>query len=1031
MSFITRFSLDTSRLTMVFIATIVIFGLIQFHIFPRQEDPPIVIREVVVTAFFPGMKPADMEELVTRPLEAQIRTLPEIDDIWSDSKHGVTIIHAETRDEYNNLDVIWQKVRNKMSDIKPQLPSGTIGPFVNDEFGLTAVATIALWSEGFTMAEMRLVARDVRDRLYELPGIRKIELYGVHDEQVYLKFSATRLAQFGIRGRQVIDTLINQNVVLPGGTLDVSDLEVIVEPTGEFQSIEDIEDVQITIPQTQQTIRLKDLVKIERAYADPPRDLVYFNGQRAIVISVSITPGVNSVEFGQKLTRKVKVLESHLPVGYVLEYATFQPDLVEAAVNGGLSNVYQTLVIVLVVVMLFLGMRTGLIVGSFVPMTMLMGMITMRFFGIELERVSIASSIIALGMLVDNGIVIAEDIRSRLERGEDKYKACIETGRTLAIPLLTSSLTTILAFVPMLLIDGQTGEYAFSLPMVVILLLLSSWFLSMYMTPAMSFWFMKVKKEKNSAANDETARDDAVPEPAKDPYGGRLYRIYRALLGRLLHLRIIVLAVALAAIVLGGYVGSILVKEFFGPSDRNQFLVYVDLPAGYRIEATDSVVKRLTTWLSDKKVNPEVTSTIAYVGTGGPRFFLVLSPLDPDPHVAFLVVNTENSDQVPALLKRTRQHFLDEFPEANGRVKQMWLGSTEPGWVELRLYGLDPEYLIAKGNQLLAGLKAIPGALDVKSDWENKVLKAHIKVDQARARRAAITSQDVAQSLQSHMDGLKITEYREGDVAIPVVARSVEEERRALGDLWNVLVRSPDKDELTPLTQIADLRGQWDFSRIARRNQEKCLTVEVKNEFLKGEEIFEAALPLIEKLELKPGSWWEVGGELEKRVETMEKLTRWMPLCFFGIIVLLIWQFNSFRRPLIIFITIPLAFTGSFFGLLLMRAPFDFFGMLGLLSLAGVIINNGIVLLDKIDSERAKGIDSYHAIINAAITRFRPILMTTVTTVLGVLPLIISKDPLFYAMAVILGAGLIFGTVLTLGVVPVLYSIFFRATIPR
>jgi multidrug efflux pump subunit AcrB len=1030
MSFITKFSLDTSRLTMVFIATVVIFGLIQFHNFPRQEDPPIVIREIVVSAFFPGMKPADMEELVTRPLEAQIRTLPEIDDIWSDSKHGVSIIHAETRDEYNDLDTIWQKVRNKMMDKKPELPEGTIGPFVNDEFGLTAVATIALWSEGFTMAEMRIVARDVRDRLYELPGTRKIELYGVHDEKVYLKFSTTKLAQFGIKGRQVIDTLVNQNVVLPGGTLDVAGLEVVVEPSGDFQSVEDIENVQITIPETQQTIRLKDIMTVERAYADPPRDLVYYNDKRAIVISVSITPGVNSVDFGHQLTRKLKVLESQLPIGYVLEYATFQPDLVEAAVNGGLSNVYQTLVIVLVVVMLFLGMRTGLIVGSFVPMTMLLGMITMRFFGIELERVSIASSIIALGMLVDNGIVIAEDIRSRLERGEEKYEACIETGRTLAIPLLTSSLTTILAFVPMLLIDGQTGEYAFSLPMVVVLLLLSSWFLSMYMTPAMCFWFMKVKNEKKSAEKDGDAQVDSDSGQSKDQYGGRLYRIYRALLERLLHLRMLVLAVALGAIVLGGYIGSILVKEFFGPSDRNQFLIYVDMPAGYRIESTDEVVQRLTAWLSDKEINPEVTSTIAYVGTGGPRFFLVLSPLDPDPHVAFLVVNTENSDQVPQLLKRTRQHFLDQFPEANGRVKQMWLGSTEPGWVEIRLYGLDPEYLFEKGNQLLAGLKAIPGTLDVKSNWENKVIKADIVVDQARARRAGVTSQDVAMSLQSHMDGLKITEYREGDIAIPVVARSLEEERRVLGDLWNVLVRSPEKDGLIPLTQIAELRGHWDFSRIARRNQEKCLTVEVKHEFLKGEEIFAAALPLIEKLELKPGNWWEVGGEIEKRVETMEKLTRWMPLCFFGIIVLLIWQFNSFRRPLIIFITIPLAFTGSFIGLLLMRAPFDFFGMLGLLSLAGVIINNGIVLLDKIDSEREKGIDSYSAIINAAITRFRPILMTTVTTVLGVMPLIIAVDPLFYAMAIILGAGLIFGTILTLGVVPVLYSIFFRAKIP-
>jgi multidrug efflux pump subunit AcrB len=291
MSFITRFSLDTSRLTMVFIATVIIFGLSQFFTFPRQEDPPIVIREIVVTAFFPGMKPADIEELVTRKLEAQIRTLPEIEDIWSDSKSGMSIIHAETRDEYDNLDLIWQKVRNKMVDIKPELPEGTIGPFVNDEFGLTAVATVALWSEGFSMAEMRIVARDIRDRLYELKGIRKIELYGVHEEQVFL-------------------TLVKQNVVLPGGRVDAAQQDVIVEPTGDFQSIEDIENVHIAIPGTQQTIRLKDILGVDRGYADPPRDLTYFNGKRAIVISVSITPGVNAVEFGRLCARIC-----HFPAG--------------------------------------------------------------------------------------------------------------------------------------------------------------------------------------------------------------------------------------------------------------------------------------------------------------------------------------------------------------------------------------------------------------------------------------------------------------------------------------------------------------------------------------------------------------------------------------------------------------------------------------------------------------------------------------------------------------------------------------------
>jgi multidrug efflux pump subunit AcrB len=571
----------------------------------------------------------------------------------------------------------------------------------------------------------------------------------------------------------------------------------------------------------------------------------------------------------------------------------------------------------------------------------------------------------------------------------------------------------------MLLIDGQVGDYAFSLPMVVIILLLSSWFLSMYVTPAMCYWFMQVK------APPEAGGADADPSAADDPYAGRLYGIYRTLLARMLKLRLIVVAGAVAAIFFGGFVASQLVREFFGPSDRNQFLVYIDLPAGYGIEATDATVRRLNTWLTDKKENPEIKSTIAYVGTGGPRFFLVLAPVQPNAHVAFMVVDTEAGDQVVPVMQRLRSHFAAHFPEASLRAKQMWMGSEEPGSVEIRLIGLDREYLFAKGRALTAALQALPGALDVYNDWENMLFNTRIQVDQVRARRAGVTSREVARSLQSHMDGITITDYREADTAIPVVARSYAGERGDLEDLWNVVVKSARTDEMIPLPQIADIQPYWDFFRVNRRNQERCLTVEFKHENLRAPELLEAARPLIEALDLAPGYRWEVGGELEASVETLGKMKAWMPLCVFGIVVLLIWQFKSFRRPVIIFITIPLAFTGAFIGLLLMRAAFDFFAILGLLSLAGVIINNGIVLIDKIDSERAAGNDD-NAVVDAAISRFRPILMTTVTTVLGLMPLIISNDPLFFSMAIVIASGLILGTVLTLGVVPVLYAVFMR-----
>ena len=1019
MNGITRFGLDASRLTIVFVTLVIVAGLTQFMNFPRQEDPPIVIREVVVSAQFPGMKPEDMEQLITQQIEAELRAMPEIEDIWSDSKSGVAIVHADTADEYDDVDAIWQKVRNRMLDLAPSLPAGTIGPFVNDEFGLVAVATIALWTEGFTMAEMREAARDIRDRLYELDGIRKVELWGVHEEQVFLEFSTAKLAQLGVSIQEIIQTLRDQNVVLPGGRYTIAGQDVIIEPSGNFRSVEDIEDVLIAVPGTEQSVRLKDLLRIRRGFAEPASDLAYYNGKRAIVISVSITPGVNAVDFGERLTAKVRDLEARLPIGYVLEFATFQPDLVQKAVDGALTNVYQTLVIVLVVVVAFLGLRTGLIVGAFVPMTMLMGLIIMRFAGIELERISIASAIIALGMLVDNGIVIAEDIRNRLESGEERRTACLNTAGTLAVPLLTSSLTTILAFVPILLLTGQTGEYAYSLPVVVTILLLSSWFLSMYMTPFMCFQFMKV-----------SPKADAGGQADDDPYSGKIYVMYRALLNSLLDKRYVVLLATFAVLAGGGYVGSQLVREMFGHSDRNQFLVYVDLPAGYSIEATDEVVQRLTGWLSDESVNPEITGTIAYVGTGGPRFVLVLAPFDPDPHRAFIIANTETGDQVVEVAARVRSHIAASLPGVEGRVKQMWTSGPEPGFLEIRLYGPDAWQLYAKGVELTDRVRAMPGTTDIRNNWENTVMKAPVMVDQARARRAGISSLEVAYSLQAYIDGIKASEYREGDQAIPIVMQSVEEERVQGSDFFNIRVYGAGKGTDVPLIQIADIQGEWDFSRVARRNQEQALTVEFKHEVLKAPELLEAIRPEIEALGLAEDYRWEVGGEIEQQAETMPKLFKYLPHCGLLIVVLLIWQFNSIRRPGIILFTLPLAFVGALVGLFLFRAPFDFFGILGLLSLAGIIINNGIVLIDRIDIERNEGRDPYTAIVEATVSRFRPICMTTITTILGVMPLIISRDPVFYSLALIIANGLAFGTVLTLGVVPMLYAVLFNVKKP-
>jgi multidrug efflux pump subunit AcrB len=535
----------------------------------------------------------------------------------------------------------------------------------------------------------------------------------------------------------------------------------------------------------------------------------------------------------------------------------------------------------------------------------------------------------------------------------------------------------------------------------------------------MCVYFMKVKP-----------REPETEGAQADPYKSVFYRVYRGLLEAMLRMRLLVLACTLGAFVATLFASQLIVKEFFPAGDRNQYLVYLDLPAGSRSDKTAEVVLRLSNWLGDKSVNPDVTSTIAYVGGGGPRFFLSLSPIDADPHLAFLVVNTQNAKQVPSMVARTRHFARDNLPEARTRVKGMWLGSTETGLFEVRISGPAFNVLRQKTEHLLRGLHGIPGIVDVMQDWENRVLKVNVRVDQARARRAGVTSRDVAISLNSLVSGAAITDYREGDRVIPIVLRGAEAERTTAANIRSISIYSAVRGTNVPLTQIADIEPAWDLYRIKHRGMERTVSISAKHQFLKAGQIYEALKPAIDTLDLPPGYKWEMGGELEQSSKAQGYLFANMPLAAAGIIFLLVWQFNSFRRAGIILVTIPLTFIGATIGLIVMNSVFGFMVILGLLSLAGIIINNGIVLIDRIDIEINEGREPYDAIIAACLARLLPIVMTTVTTILGLMSLIISVDPLFYGMAVAIAFGLGVATIFTLGVVPVLYALLFRVKGP-
>jgi multidrug efflux pump subunit AcrB len=1018
---ITGFALNNSRTVIMTMLLVVVGGVYSFLDLPKLEDPFITIREAVVAAQYPGMPVEQVERLITRPIEEKIRTMGEVDKIKdSTSKFGASLIHVTIKDEVpsEQLPATWKLLRNRMNDVKSELPQGTIGPRVDDTFGDTSVATIALWSDGFSMAEMHETARRIRERLNLLQGIKKVDFNGVQDERIYLEVSNAKIAQLGIDIFRVGQSLREQNILLPGGRINANDVEIIVETQGRFETIEQIGDVLIPIPDTQASIPLRDIATIRKAYVEPIHNPAYYDGHQAIVLSVFILRGVDAVEFGERLQREVREIEQSLPWGYKLEFATYQPELIEKAVSGMVINVIESVIIVLVVVMLLLGFRTGLIAGSFIPLVMLFGVLAMYALGIDMERMSLATMIIALGMFVDNAIVVSDDIKVNLETGMARKEAVLKTGSSLAIPLLTSTLTTVFAFGPILLQIGTTGDYTSSLGSVMVILLLGSWFFSMFSSTSMCYWFLKT----------EPAGGGTKPQQ-RDPYQGKFYKLYRRILEFSLRNRILVLVFTGGAFAAAIYALTFIPQAFFPNGDRNQYLIYLDLPAGTRIEETDRTVRRLSAWLQDEKQNPEITGTIAYVGNGGPRFFLSLAPLDPDPFVGFLIVNTQTSDQVAELVKRTRQYLLNNFPNVRGRVKAMWLGGSETGLMQIRLSGPDTGVLQEQAEQLMSALREIPGTIDIKQDWNNRVVMAKADVDQARARRAGVTSEGVANTLDFFIDGKTPTDFYQGDVEIPIVGRGIESERDSLDSLRTLGIRSSSGD-IVPLSQVADVYATGELNRIVRYNQERTITVSAKNQVLQASEIFAVLKPTLEGMEFPKNHYWAVGGELEDSARAQKNLAKWLLPCFGGIVFLLVWQFNSFRRAAIIILTMPLVIVGAVVGLAVMQADFGFMVILGLLALAGSIVNNGIVMIDKIEENLRNEQTPHDAVINSAVSRFRPILLSVSTTMLGFSPLIINHDPLFFGMASVMFFGLGIGSLFTLNYVPVLYSVFFRVKNP-
>ncbi|WNW14179.1 efflux RND transporter permease subunit [Pseudomonas sp. DTU_2021_1001937_2_SI_NGA_ILE_001] len=1001
---ITHLALSRSRLVLFLALAILLGGIKSFIGFPSQEEPDVTIRDALVSVALPGLPTDRVEALLARPLEDKLRELPELKTLATTLRPGQAIVQITARDEVADLPALWQRVRNKVAEVAPGLPEGTQGPQVDDDFGQVAVASIALTAPGFSLSELHEQAERLRRALYRLPGVQRIALYGLQQNQVALDFDPLILARLGLPPAEILRQLHNQNGLSSAGTLLRGPQSLSLSLSGEVRDPQTLHDLPVRLPDGT-TLPLGALAKIGIQAQDPPQSTAFYRGQRALVLGISMNPGLNVEDFGKTLDSALSTQGERLPTGFSLHRVTFQADVVHHAMQRMQHVLMETMVIVMGVVMLFLGWRIGLIVGTIVPLTVLASLILMRALGIELQTVSIAALILALGLLVDNGIVIAEDIERRLRAGEPRRQACEAAGRTLAVPLLTSSLVIILAFSPFFLGQTSTNEYLRSLAVVLALTLLGSWALSLTVTPLLCLRLVRTPGHESSSA----------------PSASTLHRGYARLLAVALRNRALYILTMLVLLGAASLKLLSLPYDFLPPSDRNQFQLPIQLEPGTHAQRSMQRMQALSDWLGK---DPDISESIGYVAEGGPRIVLGLNPPLPGPEVAYFTITTRPGADLQQVMDRVRDHLLSEYPDVRAQPKRFSLGSTESGLAVYRISGPDDATLRQLGERMANLLAALPGTLDIQNDWGPRVLRYQVNIDQDRARRAGVDTQDIAQALRLANQGVSVTPLRDGQYSLEITARARPASAVQLAD---TPVYPSAGGAALPLSAVASLSLASEASVRVRRNQERAITVSGRNPGMTADSLMQALEPRLAELMLPSGYHLEMGGEIEDSAAANDALLRYLPLAVFAMLLLFVWQFDSWRKVLIIVASIPFILIGVALALWLSGYPFGFMATFGLLSLAGIIVNNAVLLLERIEVEAAAGQPLRQAIMQAALDRLRPIIMTKLTCILGLIPLMLFGGALWTGMAISMIGGLALGTLVTLGFIPVLYSLLYGA----
>ncbi len=1042
---IAEWSIKKDVITWVITFVLVVVGALSFNGLSRLEDPKFTIKQAIVLTPYPGATPAEVEEEVTNVIEMAVQELGEVDWIESQSTRGFSMvkINITTTVPKEAIPQLWDELRRKINDYQRQLPPGAGPSLVNDDFGDVYGIYLAITGDGYTDMELHENAKFLQRELLGVQDVKRIILYGAQPEVVYVEMRREKMSELGISQQDIYNALASKNLPSPSGHITLGNEYIPVHPTGEFQSEKEFGDLLISSKgsESQSLVYLKDVADIKRGYQEPTKALLRYDGKPAVGLAISTVPDGNVVTMGEALAKRFEELKSQMPLGMELHAIANQPEAVTAAINGFIVSLGQAVAIVIAVLLVFMGLRSGLIIGFILFLTIMGTFLFMDMRGLILERISLGALVIALGMLVDNAIVVTDGIRVRMNQGVDALTAARDVVGQTSTPLFAATLIAIAAFAAIGTSPDSTGEYCSSLFWVILMSLSLSWFTAVSTTPMLCKTFLKVGQKTDKSGDDA--------------YSGKFYSLYRNFLTLCIRFRWLTTAVVIGLFATSLFGFGFVKSSFFPDSTRPQLFIDFYFPDGTHVDTTAKQMQKAEEWLLEQEDFIHVTSEI---GGGQPRFLLTYSPQTGGSNLGRIIIDVTDYTRLAELSLMAQQGLEPMFPGAVVNSRLFINGPNEGGRIQARIIGPDAEVLKQLGRQVKNIMLDDPYSKGVRNEWGNPVKLVRPQMAEAQARRAGITRPMLSQAMESAVEGTQVGVYREKDELLPIIARAPLQERTDMTNLESVQIWSPAAQQMVPVGQVvSSFKTEFEPSQVWRRNRVKMLRIHADPGVGLPSELLARVKPKIEQalgadveqvlgrmvspedwdvstikisyggmtpLKDMPGYYLSWGGEAEDSARSQGYLIPSVKI-FFGIMVLMvIFLFNSIKKTMIIWLTVPLSIIGVTAGLLLLKQPFGFMSLLGLMSLAGMLIKNAIVLIDQIDIELASGKPGFQAIVDSGVSRLIPVSMAALTTVLGLIPLL--ADAFFISMAVTIMFGLTFATFLTLLFVPVLYAMFFK-----